>query len=34
MGREDAREGVMAWLEKRDPRWTSRLSRDWPNWPV
>ena len=33
MGRDDAREGVMAWLEKRDPRWTLRLSRDWPEWP-
>lgn len=33
MGREDAREGVMAWLERRDPRWTSRISKDWPDWP-
>ena len=33
MGRDDALEGVMAWLEKRDPRWTLRVSRDWPEWP-
>ena len=33
MGREDAREGVMAWLERREPRWTSRVSKDWPEWP-
>jgi enoyl-CoA hydratase/carnithine racemase len=33
MGREDAREGVMAWLERRDPKWTSRISKDWPDWP-
>jgi enoyl-CoA hydratase/carnithine racemase len=34
MGREDAREGVMAWLEKREPRWTLRVSRDFPDWPA
>jgi enoyl-CoA hydratase/carnithine racemase len=33
MGRPDAVEGVMAWLEKRDPRWTLKVSRDWPEWP-
>jgi enoyl-CoA hydratase/carnithine racemase len=33
MGRADAREGVLAWLERRDPRWTLRVSRDFPEWP-
>jgi enoyl-CoA hydratase/carnithine racemase len=33
MGRPDAVEGVMAWLEKREPRWTSKVSQDWPDWP-
>ena len=34
MGRADALEGVMAFLEKRDPRWTLRVGRDWPDpWP-
>jgi enoyl-CoA hydratase/carnithine racemase len=34
MGRPDAIEGVMAYLEKRDPRWTLRVSKDWPEWPA
>ena len=33
MGSDDAREGVMAFLERRDPEWSSRVSRDWPEWP-
>jgi enoyl-CoA hydratase/carnithine racemase len=33
MGSDDAREGVMAFLERRDPVWTRRVSRDWPEWP-
>jgi enoyl-CoA hydratase/carnithine racemase len=33
MGSADAREGVMAFLERREPQWTSRVSRDWPEWP-
>jgi hypothetical protein len=33
MGSDDAREGVMAFLERRDPEWASRVSRDWPGWP-
>ena len=31
MGRPDALEGVMAFLEKRDPQWQLRVSRDWPD---
>ena len=30
MGSDDAREGVMAFLERRDPQWSSRVSADWP----
>ena len=33
MGSADAREGVMAFLERRDPDWTFRVPRDWPEWP-
>ncbi|MEZ4216887.1 MAG: enoyl-CoA hydratase-related protein [Myxococcota bacterium] len=33
MGRPDAIEGVMAYLERRDPRWSLRVSADWPEWP-
>jgi enoyl-CoA hydratase/carnithine racemase len=34
MGRADALEGVMAFLEKRTPRWQLRVGRDWPErWP-
>jgi enoyl-CoA hydratase/carnithine racemase len=34
MARADAREGPLAWLEKRPPRWQLRVSRDWPEpWP-
>jgi enoyl-CoA hydratase/carnithine racemase len=33
MGRPDAVEGVMAWLERRAPRWTSSVHDDWPDWP-
>lgn len=33
MGREDAIEGAMAWIEKRAPRWKLSLRRDWPDWP-
>ena len=30
MGEADALEGVMAFLERRAPRWQLRVSRDWP----
>lgn len=30
MGREDAIEGGVAYLEKRLPQWRSRVGRDWP----
>lgn len=33
MGRHDAKEGVMAFLERRVPDWTSRVDADWPAWP-
>jgi enoyl-CoA hydratase/carnithine racemase len=33
MGSDDAREGVLAFLERRDPQWSRRLSTDWPGWP-
>ena len=33
MGSPDAIEGVMAYLERREPQWKLRLSDDWPEWP-
>lgn len=34
MGEADAREGVHAFLERRDPSWTLSVERDWPTeWP-
>jgi enoyl-CoA hydratase/carnithine racemase len=31
MGRADAREGGLAYLEKRSPRWVSSVTKDWPD---
>jgi len=33
MGRADAIEGVMAWLERRPPEWKLSVNDDWPSWP-
>jgi hypothetical protein len=30
MGRADAQEGVLAYLERRAPQWTLSPTRDWP----
>jgi enoyl-CoA hydratase/carnithine racemase len=34
MGRPDALEGVMAFLEHRPPRWSLSVPRDWPEDPT
>jgi enoyl-CoA hydratase/carnithine racemase len=33
MARADAIEGPVAHVERRVPKWTLRVSRDWPDWP-
>lgn len=33
MGRADAIEGVVAYLERRTPEWQLSVQRDWPGWP-
>ena len=33
MGKPDAIEGAVAYLEKRSPRWQLSPTRDWPEWP-
>jgi enoyl-CoA hydratase/carnithine racemase len=32
MGTVDAREGVQAFMEKRDPEWSLSATEDWPTW--
>ncbi len=32
MGTADAKEGVTAFLEKRDPEWSLTVSENWPEW--
>jgi len=34
MGRSDAIEGVMAWIERRPPQWKSSVKNDWPDWDI
>lgn len=35
MGAPDAREGVMAFLERREPQWSMTVNDDWPaEWPA
>ena len=35
MGESDSREGVMAFLERREPQWSLTVNDDWPEqWPV
>ena len=33
MPKPDAVEGPMAFMQKRAPEWTLRVSSDWPEWP-
>lgn len=32
MGTADSREGVMAFIEKREPEWSLSVTDDWPEW--
>ena len=34
MGRKDAEEGVLAFLERRAPHWSGSVKDDWPDWPA
>ena len=31
MGKPDAREGVLAFLERRDPQWSGSVTNEWPD---
>ena len=33
MGKSDAVEGAMAFLERRAPQWQQTVAHDWPSWP-
>jgi enoyl-CoA hydratase/carnithine racemase len=33
MGKSDAVEGPVAYLERRTPDWKLKVSEDWPDWP-
>ncbi len=33
MGKPDAIEGAMAYIERRKPDWKLSVSKDWPDWP-
>ena len=34
MGKADAREGVTAFLDRREPKWSLTVNENWPkNWP-
>ena len=33
MGKSDAIEGPMAFLERRTPEWKLTVNEDWPEWP-
>jgi len=33
MGKPDAIEGAVAYMERRAPRWSLTVSGDWPTWP-
>ncbi len=33
MGKPDAIEGPVAWLEHRKPQWQSSVAKEWPDWP-
>lgn len=34
MGKPDAIEGAVAWIERRAPIWKLSVSKDWPEWPL
>ena len=32
LGGPDAREGIMAWTERREPEWKWSINHNWPDW--